>query len=558
MTVFDDLEELLDRGEAVAMLTVVGKEGSAPREVGSRMLVTSDDEYGTIGGGTVEGLAIEAARDVLAGEAEPGVRSYDLEPGGNTGMVCGGSMEIFVDRVAGATPLYIAGGGHIGSALAELADRLGYAVTVVDDREEYADPDRFPDGVSVRHDDYGDLLASLPMPDGTAVVSATRSNTFDQAVVAAAIDGEASYVGVVASDDKAEHIVDSLAEDGYARSDLARVRAPVGLDLGGEDPSDIALSILAEIHRDRYDASGERESRQSLDDLAVVRGGGDLGSGVAYRLHQAGYPVVVTDVASPTVVRRAVAFGTAIYEEEISVEDVTGRRAETLDEAVEILGDGDIPVLIDPDASIAEDLDAAILVDAIMAKGKRDTGTRRDDAETVIGLGPGFEAVAEGAVESADEETMEGEDTTATTNSPDTDSGDDIPVDAVVETDRGHRLGRVYYAGTASAYDGIPGEREGYTTERVLRAPSAGTWEPTVAIGDVVSAGDVVGHVDDTPVETAIDGLVRGLIHEGLEVSAGTKLGDVAPRGASVDYRTLSAKALCLGGGVLEAVLRLG
>lgn len=538
MTVFGDLSDLLDRGEPAAMLTVVGKDGSAPRDVGTRMLVTADEEYGTIGGGTVEGLAIEAGRAVLAGDEEPGVRSYDLEYGGNTGMVCGGQMDVFVDRIGGGSRLYIAGGGHIGTELAALADGVDEAVTVVDDRAEYADPGRFPNGVTVIHGDYGDALAELPMGPETAVVSAARSNTFDQDAIAAGVDGGAGYVGAVASDTKAEHITESLIEDGYSRHELAGVRSPIGLNLGGGSPADIALAILAEVSADRHGASGEHASRIALDDLVVVRGGGDLGSGVAYRLHQAGFPVVVTDVARPTVVRRAVAFGTAIYEGKIAVEDVTGRRADDIDDAVEVLADCDVAVIDDPDATIAEALDAAVLVDAIMAKGKRDTGTRRDDAGTVVGLGPGFEAMV-----GADGERATAEDA--------------IPVDAVVETDRGHRLGRVFYEGRASDYDGIPGEREGYTTERVLRAPAGGTWETAVEIGDTVTAGDTVGSIDGSPVETEIGGLVRGLIHDDLAVAEGTKLGDVDPRGESVDYEEISDKALCLGGGVLEAVLRL-
>jgi len=462
---------------------------------------------------------------VLRGDAEPGVRTYELEPGGNTGMVCGGAMDVFVDRIRGQSRLYIAGGGHISQALAPLAEQLGYAVTVVDDREAFADPDLFPDATTVVHGDYDETLAERPMTAGTAVAVATRSGTFDQQAVGAAVDGGAGYVGLVASDRKAEHVLDSLAADGYSEAALARVRAPVGLDLGGGSPEDIALSVLAEIHRDRHGASGESVTALDLDDLVVVRGGGDLGSGVVYRLHQAGYPVVVTEVSEPTVVRRGVAFGSAVYDESVSVEGVVGRRAADADEAASVLDEGDVPVVVDPDATVAAELGAAIVVDAIMAKGKTDTGTRRDDADVVVGLGPGFTA---------------GED-----------------VDAVVETDRGHELGRVFYEGTASAYDGEPGPREGYTHERVLRAPAAGRWETTVEIGSLVSAGDAVGHVDDHPVVAEIDGLVRGLVHDGVEVGEGAKLGDVDPRGESVDHEKISDKALCLGGGVLEAVLGL-
>ncbi|WP_265108588.1 selenium-dependent molybdenum cofactor biosynthesis protein YqeB [Halosolutus halophilus] len=524
MTLFDRVDDLVERGRPAAMLTVVDKDGSAPRDVGAKMLVTEDDAFGTIGGGTVEGLAVDEARDVLRGDAEPGVRTYELRPGGNTGMVCGGSMDVFVDRIRGRSRLYVAGGGHIAVELAAMGGRLGYDVTVVDDRDEYASPERFPAATDVVHDDYDEALAGLPMTSETAVAVATRSGTFDQQAVAAALDGGAGYVGVVASEDKAAHIVDSLLEDGYSRRELVRVRSPVGLDLGGGGPEDVALSTLAEIHRDRHGATGERATRENLEDLIVVRGGGDLGTGVVYRLQQAGFPVVVTETAQPTVVRREVAFGAAMYEDDVTVQGVTGRRVDDVDEAIAVLADDAVPVLEDPTAAIVDELEPGVVVDAIMAKGKADTGTRRDLADVVVGLGPGFEA---------------GEN-----------------VDAVVETDRGHELGRVIYDGKPSPYDGEPGDRRGYTHERVLRAPSDGEWSPAVEIGDVVEAESIVGHVDDDPVVTEIGGLVRGLVHEGVPVSTDAKLGDVDPR-EDVDHAKLSDKALCLGGGVLEAVLKL-
>lgn len=525
MSRFEDITEMLERGESAALLTVVETSGSAPRDVGTRMVVTRDDTYGTIGGGTVEGLAIDKAREVLTGDSAPGIRSYDLERGGNTGMVCGGAMDVFIDRVQGQPRLHIAGGGHIGQEVAALGVELGYRVTVVDDREAYADPDLFPDAVDVHHGDYRDRLSEAPMTSETAVVVATRSSTFDADATAAGLDGDAGYVGVVASEQKSKHITDSLVEEGYSRVELASVRSPVGLDLGGGSPADIALAILAEISLDRHAASGDRATRLDLDDLVILRGGGDLGSGVVYRLHQAGYPVVVTEVSEPTVVRRAVAFGTAMYEGTVTVEGVVGRRAESLAEAIEHLAAGEVSVIEDPEGTAIDRLDPAVVVDAIMAKGKTDTGTRRDDANVVVGLGPGFEA---------------GED-----------------VDAVVETDRGHRLGRVYYEGTASEYDGEPGERRGYTHERVFYAPTDGRWETAVDIGDTVTAGETVGRIDGTRVETEIGGLVRGLVASGITVSAGTKLGDTDPRGEDVDPAEISDKALCLGGGVLEAVLSL-
>ncbi|MEF8892502.1 selenium-dependent molybdenum cofactor biosynthesis protein YqeB [Halodesulfurarchaeum sp.] len=525
MTVFAEIEDLVAKGEPVAVLTIVDKEGSAPREIGARMAVSPDEAVGTIGGGTVESLAVESAREILTGEAEPGTRTYDLRPEGNTGMVCGGSMDVFIDLVRGQRRLFIAGGGHIGEALAEMAQVMEYEVVVIDDREEFTDLSRFPDGVEVINGDYYDDLIKQPITRESAVVVATRSNAYDRNAVQAALDGGAGYTGLVASETKTEHVLDGLREKGYGEAELAGIRAPVGLDLGGSSPEALALAILSEVQADFYNASATREDAFSLDDLAVVRGGGDLGTGVAYRLHQAGYPVVITDVERPTAVRRAVAFAEAAYEDEVEIEGTVGRLVENADDAVRGLRDDEVAVLQDPDAEIATELDAAILIDAIMAKGKFDTGTRRDDADIVIGLGPGFEA--------------------------------DGDVDAVVETDRGHELGRVYYEGTATEYNGEPGERRGFTHERVLRSPTAGTWETEVAIGDIVEAGDTIGFVGDDPVETEIDGIVRGLVHEDVSVEKGAKMGDVDPRGQDVDPGKISDKALDLGGGVLEAVLRL-
>ncbi|MFB6354625.1 MAG: XdhC family protein [Halobacteriales archaeon] len=556
MNLLERAAELADRGRPVAMLTVVRKDGHAPRGVGTRMLVTPDDTFGTIGGGTVERLAVDAAREVLAGDADPGVRSFDLEPGGNTGMVCGGAMDVFVDRLRGQPRLFIAGGGHIAAELAPLAVRLGYDVTVVDDRDDFAVEGRFPDDVSVVHGDYGQTLAELPLANAALVV-ATRSGTFDRAALAAGLDAEAGYLGLVASDTKAERVLDDLDDDGYARRALARVRAPVGLDLGGGAPEDVALAVLAELHRDRHDADGDRLTRLNLDDLVVVRGGGDLASGVVFRLQRAGRPVLVAEVERPTAVRRAVAFAEAVYEGAVEIEGLVGRRVDDVDEAVAVLGDGDVPVLVDPEAAVVDALEPAALVDATMAKGQRDTGTRRGLADVVVGLGPGFVAGGPEAGRAAGTEAAAASGV-ANGGEAGTADGRPMPVDAVVETHRGHELGRVYYDGTAAPYDGVPGERDGVTHERVLRAPENGEWSPAVDIGDLVEAGDVVGHVAGEPVEAQVDGRVRGLVHPGLDVDAGAKLGDVDPRGDDVDPAAISDKALAVGGGVLEALLKLG
>lgn len=274
----------------------------------------------------------------------------------------------------------------------------------------------------------------------------------------------------------------------------------------------------ASVERTNVPAGPTEEAKGPL--TVVVKGAGDLGSGVAWRLHRCGFPVVALEKDRPTVIRRAVSFAAAIYEGEITVEGVTGRRA-TVDEVTDLLGRGVIPVLVDPEGGSLPRLRPAVLVDAILAK--RNRGTRIDDAPLVIALGPGFQA------------------------------GHDCH--AVIETARGHFLGRVYWQGATRPNTGLPGPIMGVTEERVLRAPMAGTFRARAQIGDLVQAGQAVAQVDGRPVEARIDGAIRGLLHDGLAVHAQMKVGDVDPRGRRAYCFTVSDKALAIGGGVLEAIV---
>jgi xanthine dehydrogenase accessory factor len=252
----------------------------------------------------------------------------------------------------------------------------------------------------------------------------------------------------------------------------------------------------------------------------VVKGGGDIGSGVAWRLCRSGFPVVVLEKNQPTVIRRKVSFAAAVYEGAVTVEGVTAQRVD-LAHVRDVLDRGNIPVLVDPGAEAVAVLRAAVLVDAILAK--RNTGTQIADAPLVVALGPGFSA------------------------------GQDCH--AVVETARGHTLGRVYWQGAALAHTGVPGEIMGISEERVLRAPAMGLFEPLAQIGDLVQAGQAVARVAGQPVAARIDGVVRGLLYGGLPATPGMKVGDVDPRG-QVDYCfTISDKALAVAGGVLEAII---
>ena len=255
----------------------------------------------------------------------------------------------------------------------------------------------------------------------------------------------------------------------------------------------------------------------------LIRGAGDIATGIALRLYRAGMQVVMTDLPAPTAIRRTVCFSQAIILGEMTVEDVTARRAETPDQAEALLAQGLIPVLADPDCTCRTRLRPDALVDAILAK--RNLGTKIDDAPIVVGIGPGFTA------------------------------GEDCH--AVVETMRGHTLGRVIYRGSALPNTNIPGLIGGYAGERVLRAPAEGIFCQKLEIGAVVRAGDVAGEVAGQPMRCTIDGVLRGILADGTPDFRGMKAGDVDPRCTPEYCTTASDKALAVGGGVLEAVLHL-
>jgi len=257
------------------------------------------------------------------------------------------------------------------------------------------------------------------------------------------------------------------------------------------------------------------------DTLILIRGAGDLASGVAARLHRSGFPVVMTELAQPTMVRRAVSFGEAVYEGEFKVEDIVARRVADADGAWAALAEGVIPVVVDPEAACRHVLAPAVVVDAILAK--HNTGTAITDAALVIGLGPGFVA------------------------------GEDCH--AVIETNRGHRLGRVLWHGSAQPDTRVPGKIAERQDERVLRAPVAGIVQGIVPIGERVEAGQLIATVDDHALRATFSGVVRGLIRSGLWVPADLKIGDVDPRGDPTYCFYISEKSLAVGGAVLEAIL---
>lgn len=261
------------------------------------------------------------------------------------------------------------------------------------------------------------------------------------------------------------------------------------------------------------------------DKLILVRGAGDLATGVIHRLVRCGFPVIALEVEKPLAIRRTVAFASAIYDETMTLEGVTAIHVEDAQAAREIAGKGQVPVLIDPEATSLKALKPQVVVDAIIAK--RNLGTHKEMAPTVIALGPGFSA--------------------------------GVDVHAVIETNRGHNLGRVILDGPAEADTRTPGLTAGFGIERVVHAPAAGTVVAIREIGDTVTRGEPILAIESRSetheVPSPLDGVLRGLIYPGTRVPKGMKIADVDPRGNPDHCWIISDKARAVGGGVLEAIM---
>jgi len=255
--------------------------------------------------------------------------------------------------------------------------------------------------------------------------------------------------------------------------------------------------------------------------LVLIRGGGDLATGVVARLHRSGLPVLVTEIARPLAVRRLVSLAEAVFEGEVLVEELIGRRIGAPEEAFAALDLGAIPVLVDPEAASLRTLKPLVLVDGRMRKEPPELGL--DAAEMVIGLGPGFVA--------------------------------GVNCHAAIETNRGHAMGRVLWQGSAEADTAVPEPVAGIDVDRVLRAPKAGKMRGLATLGSLARAGDPLFEVDGEIVRAGFDGAVRGLLHDEVAVEPGMKVGDLDPRGELRYCREISDKSLAAGGGVLEAVL---
>lgn len=255
--------------------------------------------------------------------------------------------------------------------------------------------------------------------------------------------------------------------------------------------------------------------------VVLIKGAGDIATGIACRLHRSGFKIVMTETMVPTTVRRTVAFSRAVYENEAIVEGIKSVLCKNINEINNAVKNNYVAIIVDENCNIIKELCPDVLVDAILAK--KNLNTKIADAKCVVGVGPGFTALKD--------------------------------CHAVVETKRGHTLGRVIYTGSAIENTGIPGDIGGYTTQRILRATADGVFEPLCEIGCKVKKGDKVAKVNDTPIYAEIDGVLRGILQKGVVVEKGLKAGDIDPRCETSHCLSVSDKALSVGGGVLEAIM---
>lgn len=252
----------------------------------------------------------------------------------------------------------------------------------------------------------------------------------------------------------------------------------------------------------------------------LIKGAGDLATGIAVRLYQCGHRIVMTEIEKPLTVRRMVAFSRAVYETKVTVEETCGKLAEMPDEAEHIVEDGAVAVIVDPEAKVRNTFCPDVIIDAILAK--KNTGTHITDAPFVIGVGPGFTA------------------------------GEDCH--CVIETKRGHTLGTVIWKGSAIPNTGVPGNVGGYTIERLIRASAPGKMQAVAHIGDMVQEGQIVAYTGEKPVYAKMTGIVRGMLQDGVTVEENLKIGDIDARCERAHCFTVSDKARSIGGAALEAV----
>lgn len=486
------------------------------------MLIRDDGTtLGTVGGGPVELYVIEQAKEAIR-ERKNRTCDYTLIMKENEGMHCGGELSFFIDVEIPGSSLLLVGAGHVNQAVAKLALLSGFTVKVVDDREALLKKELYPPSVELFYgENLEEAVNKSEISQGSFVLVATGSE--DSEGLKAVRNIQPFFLAMLGSRRKALMIKKGLKEENWSDEEINRIICPAGLDIGAETPSEIAISMISQMIMHRTGSEGKELYNQDyLKNLIIIRGAGDIATGTIMRLKNSGYPVLALETAEPTVIRRTVACAEAVRSGETEIEGNKAILASNSDEIKRIIAEGHIPVAVDPSGKFIKELKPAAVIDAILAK--KNLGTNRDMAPLTIALGPGFSA------------------------------GDDVHY--IVETCRGHYLGKIIEVGPALANTGIPGNISGFTEERIVRSPGEGKVDVLRDIGSIVKKDEVIARIGKSDVKATMDGMVRGMIRQDTIVPAGMKIGDIDPRGEQADYTTISDKANAIGGSVLEILIR--
>jgi len=502
------------KGIPFAWVTLVNTKGTVTRTSG-RMLVKKDGtSCGTIGGGAIEHKTVLKAIECLK-EGKGGL----FKIGSAIDNPKSSYLEVAIDIGEINNRLIIIGGGHVGQQTAKLASFLGFEVCIVDKREEFCKKEMFKMASSViLTDDIAKTLESLSLTKRDAILALNHSLVHKKDYEVA-LNSDAYYVGVMASH---KHTINFLGNVDFTAEQNKKLHCPIGLDLGGQTPNQVALAVMSEVMINTHNKYATDRTRKYRP--VIVRGGGDLATAVILKLHNSGYKVISLEIEKPTVIRRTVSFAQAMYDGSIEVEGVTATKCDKndLNGILDVLDNNQVAIVSDSNGDLIKRLHPIVVVDGILAK--KNICTKIDDAPLVIALGPGFTAKED--------------------------------CDVVVETKRGHYLGRVIYDGSAIENTGIPGLISGMGKERVIHSPAEGIWHSDLNIGQLVKKGDIIATVGNVKVPATIDGKLRGLLQNDLHVPEGFKVADIDPRGADTDHLTVTDKGRCIAGGVLEAVLR--
>ena len=516
MNIFKKAAELEEENIPFALITITKSVGSTPRS-NARMIVLGDgNTFGTVGGGVSEFAAIGRALELIPlNKSEFFAQSLKITEGHN----CGGELEFYIEVVNSLPRLLLIGGGHVNLEVAQLASTCGFYPEVVETRDEYANNERFK-CVSRFYveETIEKALEKVTIDTHTAIIIATHA--LDRQALELVITSKAWYIGMLGSRTKVytfkKHLKENLHID---ISHYPHFFAPIGLDIGASTPKEIAVSVVGELMATLHHSS-KKSLRDRSENLIIVRGAGDLASATILRLHNAGYRVLALEIEAPTTIRRTVSFSTAMNTGEMNIEGVTCKRVASIEEAKSVMDEKCVAIMSDRDGTSIKTLHPAVVVDAIIAK--KNLGTHLDMAPLVLALGPGFVAKED--------------------------------CHAVIETMRGHYLGTIITQGSAIPNTGEPGVIGGESKRRVIHSPHNGIFVGKKSIGDLVKEGEIIATVGGKEVKASLDGVIRGLLADNIEVPIGFKIGDIDPRGDIHSCYTVSDKGRTIAGAVLEAV----